>query len=106
MKKFLPFIVLGLFTLWIVSAMRPAKPRGYMDDVQFGQLPVLREGRLQPLDSVGMNALKLIRGTRKVPLEGNNEKGEWGNFLEIRGDGKGQLTERRWYQFSKHPKKN
>jgi ABC-type transport system involved in cytochrome c biogenesis permease subunit len=105
MKKFLPFIVLGLFTLWILSAMRPAKPRGYMDDVQFGQLPVLREGRLQPLDSVGMNALKLIRGTRKVPLEGNNEKGEWGNFLEIRGDGKGQLTERRWYQFSKHPKK-
>ena len=85
--------------------MRPAKPRGYMNDVQFGQLPVLREGRLQPLDSVGMNALLLIRGSRKVPLEGNNEKGEWGNFFDIRGEGKGQLSERRWYQFSKHPKK-
>lgn len=105
MKKFLPLIVFGLFTLWIISAMRPAKARGYMDDVKFGQLPVLREGRMQPLDSVGMNALLLIRGSRKVPLEGNNEQGEWGNFLEIRGEGKGQLSERRWYQFSKHPKK-
>ena len=105
MKKLLPYLLLGLFTLWIVSALRPPKPKGYMDDVSFGQLPVLREGRLQPLDSVGMNALIQIRGTRKVPVEGNNEKGEWGSFLKIRGEGSGQLSERRWYQFGKRPKK-
>ena len=97
--------MLGLFALWILSALRPPKAKGYMDDVSFGQLPVLRDGRLQPMDSVGMNALIQIRGTRKVPLEGNNEKGEWGPFLEIRGEGSGQLSERRWYQFGKHPKK-
>ncbi len=105
MKKYVPYLMLGLFTLWILSALRPPKAKGYMDDVSFGQLPVLREGRLQPLDSVGMNALLQIRGTRKVPLEGNNEKGEWGPFLEIRGADSGQLSERRWFQFGKHPKK-
>ncbi|MBT3595273.1 MAG: cytochrome c biogenesis protein CcsA [Verrucomicrobia bacterium] len=105
MRKLLPYLLLGLFTLWIVSALRTPKSKGYMDDVSFGQLPVLREGRLQPLDSVGMNALIQIRGTRKVPLEGNNEKGEWGAFLKIRGEGSGQLSERRWYQFGKRPKK-
>ena len=105
MKKLIPYLMLGLFALWILSALRPPKAKGYMDDVSFGQLPVLRDGRLQPMDSVGMNALIQIRGTRKVPLEGNNEKGEWGPFLEIRGEGSGQLSERRWYQFSKHPKK-
>jgi ABC-type transport system involved in cytochrome c biogenesis permease subunit len=105
MKKLLPYLMLGLFALWILSALRPPKAKAYMDDVTFGQLPVLREGRLQPLDSVGMNALIQIRGTRKVPLEGNNEKGAWGPFLEIRGEGAGQLSERRWYQFGKHPKK-
>ncbi|MDG1889918.1 MAG: cytochrome c biogenesis protein CcsA [Verrucomicrobiota bacterium] len=105
MKKYIPHLVLGLFVLWIISALRPAKPASYMDDVTFGQLPVLREGRLQPLDSVGMNALIQIRGTRKVPIEGNDANGHWGLFEEMRGTDHGQLSERRWYQFSKHPRK-
>lgn len=105
MKQRLPWILLGLFTLWILLGLRPPRSGEGIDHVGFGQLPVLLNGRIQPLDSVAMNALLQIRGTRKVPLEGNNEKGEWGDFLSIRGEDSGQLTARNWYQFSKHPKK-
>ncbi len=105
MKKRLPFIILAIFTLWALSSLRgPKAPEG-IDHVGFGKLPVLLNGRIQPMDSVAMNALLQLRGTRKVPLEGNNGTGEWGDFLEIRGEGNGLLTERSWYQFSKHPKK-
>ena len=105
MKNRLPWIILGIFTLWILSSLRgPGEPEG-IDHIGFGKLPVLLNGRIQPMDSVAMNALLQIRGTRKVPLEGNNESGDWGDFLEIRGEGKGPLSERSWYQFSKHPKK-
>ncbi|MCS1407457.1 MAG: Cytochrome c biogenesis protein CcsA [Verrucomicrobia subdivision 3 bacterium] len=104
MKNHLPWIILAIFTLWIASSLRHKESGLGIDHVGFGQLPVLLNGRIQPLDSVAMNALLQIRGTRKVPLEGNGVNGEWGNFLEIRSD-KGPLTERNWYQFSKHPKK-
>lgn len=105
MKKHLPWILLTLCALWVFSALRPQKSASGIDHVGFGQLPVLLNGRVQPLNSVAINALLQIRGTRKVPLQGNNAKGEWGNFPEIQEKAEGPLTERRWYQFSKHPKK-
>lgn len=104
MKKHLPWILLTLCALWILSSLRPQSVSG-IDHAGFGQLPVLLNGRVQPLNSVAINALLQIRGTRKVPLQGNNAKGDWGNFLEIQEKAEGPLTERRWYQFSKHPKK-
>ncbi len=105
MKTHLPWIILIGAALWVASGLRPQKSTSGIDHIRFGQLPVLLEGRVQPLDSVAMNALLQIRGTRKIPLEGNSAKGEWGDFLEIRGDKTMPLTERKWYQFSKHPRK-
>ena len=105
MKQRLPWIILGLFTLWIVSGLRPPKSGDGIDHVGFGQLPVLLNGRIQPMDSVAMNALLQIRGTRKVPLEGNGPKGDWGAFEKVRDPSVGPLTARNWYQFSKHPEK-
>ena len=105
MKNHLPWILLTLCILWILSSLRPQKSASGIDHVGFGQLPVLLNGRVQPINSVAINALLQIRGTRKVPLQGNNAKGDWGNFPEIREKAEGPLTERRWYQFSKHPEK-
>ena len=65
MKKLLPYLLLGLFTLWIVSALRAPKAKGYMDDVSFGQLPVLREGRLQPLEAEAFLHAKLAADRRR-----------------------------------------
>ena len=44
MKSKTPWIVTLLFGLMILSGLRSPKPSGYMNDVDFGRIPVLREG--------------------------------------------------------------
>jgi len=83
MKKSIPWIVFGIFALYVAeSALRPLRsPEGF-NLADFGRLPVLLNGRVQPLDSVGRNSLLQIRSTATLPLE---EKKAW--------------------QFWKHPRK-
>jgi ABC-type transport system involved in cytochrome c biogenesis permease subunit len=71
---------------------------------EFAKLPLVFNGRVQPMDSLARNSLLQIRGMTEVPLEGNGANGAWGTWEELRTKG-GTLTERAWYQFSKHPKK-
>lgn len=74
---------------------------------EFAKVPLTFNGRVQPMDSLARNSLLQIRGITSVPLEGNGADGKWGAWEELRAGGgeAGQLTERRWYQFDKHPKK-
>ncbi|MCP5528011.1 MAG: cytochrome c biogenesis protein CcsA [Verrucomicrobiales bacterium] len=61
-------VVLGLLA-WVVAGLRaPANP-GEFNTRDFGQLPVLVNGRVQPLDSVGANALLQIRTRRSVSFK-------------------------------------
>ncbi len=71
---------------------------------QFARLPLVFNGRVQPMDSLARNALLQIRGITEVPLEGNGADGAWGTWEELSAKG-GELSERRWHQFGKHPKK-
>lgn len=82
MKKFLPCFIAGLFVAWIVSALA-TREEGEFHLREFGKLPVLLNGRVQPMDSVGRNALRQLRNTQTVPLEGNRTLGatEW--LLEV-----------------------
>jgi len=104
MKKNWPWILTALFALEVVLSLRPRGDRegdfAYRD---FGRLPVLLGGRLQPIESVARNNLLVIRGTSRVPLEGNAGDGTWGRWEDI--EAKGGLYERKWYQFSKRPAK-
>jgi len=103
MKKKLPWILLFLFVLEAALALRPRKEREY-HTIAFGRLPVLLDGRIQPLDSVARNALLQIRGNQAVPLEGNGGGGKvWGEWSAIKDQR--PLEERKWWQFHKHPKK-
>jgi len=70
----------------------------------FARLPLVFNGRVQPMDSLARNSLMQIRGITEVPLEGNGADGAWGTWEELRAKG-GELTERKWHQFSKRPKK-
>ncbi|MBI3875851.1 MAG: hypothetical protein HY300_07820, partial [Verrucomicrobia bacterium] len=104
MKKWIPWMLVGVFALELVFALRPKTDKpGEFAVNEFGRLPVLLNGRVQPIDSVGRNALLVIRGTTSVPLEGNGAHGEWGAFDQLAKDG--AMSERKWYQFSKHPKR-
>ena len=71
MKKLLnilPWVILAVFITQIVAVMMP-KRDGEFHTREFGRLPVLLNGRIQPFDSVGHNALLQIRSTGAVPLE-------------------------------------
>ena len=69
MRKWIPIGLTALLLLWMVSTLRPAaKPNGF-DAPAFSQLPVLLNGRIQPLDSVARNSLLQLRGRQTVLLE-------------------------------------
>ncbi len=66
--KILPWLFLALFVAEIVVGLLPKKD-GVFHTSEFGRLPVLLNGRIQPFDSVARNSLLQIRSTGDVPLE-------------------------------------
>ncbi len=66
--KIVPWLFLGMFATEIAVVMLPKKD-GEFHTREFGRLPVLLNGRVQPLDSVARNSLLQIRSTGDVPLE-------------------------------------
>ncbi len=66
--RILPWFCLALFATEIVAVMLQ-KPDGEFHTREFGRLPVLLNGRIQPFDSVARNALLQIRSTGDLPLE-------------------------------------
>ncbi len=66
--KLLPWLFVALFATEIVAVLLP-KPDGVVHVAEFGRLPVLLNGRIQPFDSVARNSLLQIRSTGDVPLE-------------------------------------
>lgn len=70
MERFLPWFNFGVFLVYLAAAMfRPARSREGFNLAEFGRLPLLMNGRVQPFDSVARLGLFQIRGTTTVPLE-------------------------------------
>ena len=66
--KIVPWFFVALFGAEIVAVMMPKK-EGEYHVREFGRLPVLLSGRIQPFDSVARNTLLQIRSTGDLPLE-------------------------------------
>ena len=66
--RLFPWFFVALFGAEIVAVMLPKKDGEYHVR-EFGRLPVLLNGRIQPFDSVARNTLLQIRSTGDVPLE-------------------------------------
>ena len=66
--KCLPWFFVALFATEVVVVLMPKKD-GEFHTREFGRLPVLLGGRIQPFDSVARNSLLQIRSTGDVPLE-------------------------------------
>lgn len=64
----LPWLILAVFLADIAVMVLPKKD-GEFHEWEFGRLPALLNGRVQPLDSVARNSLLQIRSTGDVPLE-------------------------------------
>ena len=78
MKRWIPLIITLVFAAWIAGGLRvPADKPGALAVQQFGRLPVMSNGRFQPLDSLARNALLQLREKQTANLEpwkGWNEK--------------------------------
>ena len=66
--RFLPWALLALFLAEVIAVFAPKSDQEFHLRA-FGRLPVLLNGRVQPFDSVGRNALLQLRSTMDVPLE-------------------------------------
>ena len=104
MKKHWPWLLFAVFALEAAFSLksRTDKPDAFQIR-EWAKLPALVNGRVQPFDSIARNSLLVIRGNTTVPLEGNGADGAWGKWEDFAA--KGGLGERKWYQFSQHPKK-
>jgi len=65
MNKIIPWILVAAFAAWVVSSLFEPPETGFHVR-EFGQLPALLNGRVQPLDSVARNALLQIRQRQSV----------------------------------------
>ncbi|MBC7368659.1 MAG: cytochrome c biogenesis protein CcsA [Undibacterium sp.] len=66
MKKFIPLVVLVLGALYLVGKFLPARPASSFNFVGFGELPVLLNGRLKPIDTVARSSLLQFQGRQRV----------------------------------------
>ena len=76
MKKWLPLILTAVMAAWFLNTLRPP-PVVDFHYAEFGGLPVVFNGRLQPMDSLARNSLLQIREKQTANLEpwkGWNEK--------------------------------
>ncbi len=103
-RAWVAWCVLILFTVEIAAALFMAPADKTFAVSEFAKVPLVFNGRVQPMDSLARNSLIQIRGITEVPLEGNGADGAWGTWEELLPKGN-ELTERKWYQFSKRPKK-
>ena len=67
MKKFIPLIVICLATLYTLKFAAPPKQPGDYQLNEFGKIPALLNGRIQPIDTVARNTLIQIAGQSKIP---------------------------------------
>jgi ABC-type transport system involved in cytochrome c biogenesis permease subunit len=68
MKKWLPWIVVIVFAGWLIGSMRVPAGKEWAYD-QFGRLPVVSNGRIQPIDSLARNSLLQLREKQTANLE-------------------------------------
>ena len=62
-KLFVPVVVVVVMALWALMGLLrlPSVADGQPDLYGFGRLPVLLDGRIQPIDSTARNAMQVIR---------------------------------------------
>src|SRR5215472_13721078 len=68
MKKWSPFILTAVMAVWFMGTLRPPADKDFAF-TEFGKLPVLFNGRMQPMDSLARNSLLQIREKQTLNTE-------------------------------------
>lgn len=70
MKRYVPWFILVLVAAWLMLNWRiPKRQLNDFDFRKFGEIPMLENGRLKPIDTVARNALLIIRGRQNLRLD-------------------------------------
>jgi ABC-type transport system involved in cytochrome c biogenesis permease subunit len=72
MKKFVPFLILGLVFVMLLWKFLPKKETEIFPLQRFSKIPVLAGGRVKPLDSVARTALLSIHGKQNLSISGES----------------------------------
>ncbi len=68
MKKWLPWMIVGLCAVWLLSTFYVPADKSF-SHTKFGRIPLLANGRVQPLDSLARNSLLQMREKQTAILE-------------------------------------
>ncbi|HEY3897103.1 MAG TPA: cytochrome c biogenesis protein CcsA [Chthoniobacter sp.] len=68
MKKWLPLIITLIFLGWVFSQIPSPKDDGFAIQ-EFAKLPILKDGRHEPVDSLARNSLLQLRGKQTANFE-------------------------------------
>jgi ABC-type transport system involved in cytochrome c biogenesis permease subunit len=68
MKKWLPLIITLSFLGWVLGQIPSPKEDGFAIQ-EFGKLPIVKDGRHQPVDSLARNSLLQLRGKQTANYE-------------------------------------
>ena len=79
MKKSLPFLILLLGVVYLVSTLAPPANKTEFDLGGFARLPVLVDGRIKPLDTVARTSLLVLQGRQRfvAPNGASLQPVEW-----------------------------
>ncbi len=66
MKKLIPLLVLAATVLYVARTLMPVKEASAFKVAAFGELPVLVNGRVKPLDTVARSSLLQLQGRQRV----------------------------------------
>jgi hypothetical protein len=67
-NKWIPWVVAAVFGVWILSTLRTPRDKGWAIS-EFGKLPLLSNGRFQPMDSLARNSLLQLREKQSMRLQ-------------------------------------
>ena len=60
MARYIPWVALGMVVLYVGSIAMPGRPESKYNLQELGRLPVVKDGRTQPLDTVARVQLRII----------------------------------------------
>jgi len=73
-QRLAPWVVTAVAALWILASLRtPHHASDYAID-DFGRIPVVANGRVQPMDSLARNCLLMLRGRQSLPDDTTPDK--------------------------------
>lgn len=74
-RRIVPWLVLSVFVVYVgVALLRPVRHANGLDVAGFGHIPVMMNGRVQPMDSVARLGLLQVRGSVRVPIAGESRQ--------------------------------